>query len=407
MKNAHIVGWGKYVPKRVMTNHELAKTVDTSDQWIREMTGIAARHIANERETCSMMATAAALQALDIAGVAPNQIDLVIVATCTADYKFPSTASLVQDAIGANNAGAFDLQAACAGFVYGMSAGADAIRSGNAKNVLLIGAEKLSSVVNWKDRNTCVLFGDGAGAIVLQSSEQPGGVLSSMLRSDGSGADFLMIPAGGSAKTITNEAVAAGEQYIRMNGREVFKFATRVVDKSVREVIKKSGWTTSQVDLVVPHQANIRIIESAAKALGVSMNKFFVNIEKYGNTSAASIPIALTEAVEKKRLREKDRIVLVGFGAGLAYAATAVEWGAPRKVGRAKHTINRVGYGIAGIRSRLRRASQGIEDRLLGTTDPAVKHPEPKKIEKNGQNGHKTNGHKTEEIAGRKIADRE
>jgi 3-oxoacyl-[acyl-carrier-protein] synthase-3 len=355
MRYAHIVGWGKGVPQRVMTNNDLCALVDTTDEWIRERTGISARHVAGEGETTRTLATEAAMRALEVAGVNPASLDLIIVATATPDHAFPSTASLVQDALGADRAGAYDLSAACSGFVSALSMGADAIRAGSADTVLVIGAETLSRVVNWKDRNTCVLFGDGAGAVVLSSSEQPGGVLSSILRSDGSGGDLLMIPAGGSACPITPDLLESNEHTIHMNGREVYKFATRIMDRTVRDLMHKVGWTSEQIDLFVPHQANIRIIESAAKSLGIPMEKVFTNLEHYGNTSAASIPIAIAEAAEQGRLRPNDKVVMIGFGAGLTWAAAAVTWGQPRLVSRAQRTAQRLRYGVSGVRSRLLR----------------------------------------------------
>jgi 3-oxoacyl-[acyl-carrier-protein] synthase III len=373
MKYAHIVGWGKSVPKRVMTNNDLRAFVDTSDEWIRDRTGIGARRVAGEGETTSTLSIDAAMAALDVAGVSPAQLDLIIVATATPDYAFPSTACIVQDALGADRAGAYDLSAACSGFVYALNTAADAIKAGSANIVLVVGAETLSRVVNWKDRNTCVLFGDGAGAVVLQGSDQPGGVLASILRSDGSGGELLMIRAGGSAQPITAEAIARNEHTIQMNGREVFKFATRVVDRTVREVMNKAGWTPEQVDLFVPHQANMRIIESAVKSLGIPMEKVFTNLEHYGNTSAASIPIAIAEAAEKGRLRPNDRVVMVGFGAGLTWAAAAVTWGQPKLVSRQQRTMQRLRYGVAGIRSRVVRGVRRAEDRLFGTVDPTLK----------------------------------
>ena len=285
-----------------------------------------------------------------MAGVPAAQLDLIIVSTVTPDYMFPSTAALVQDALGADNAGAYDLSAACAGFLYALSQAADSIRAGTIHTALVIGAERLSSIVDWKDRNTCVLFGDGAGAVVLKASTQPGGVLTTLLRADGSGGPALY------------KRQNAAET-LQMNGREVFRFATRVMDKSVREVMRRAGWTNDQVDVVVPHQANIRIIDTAAKALGIPMEKFFVNIDRYGNTSAASIPIALCEAVTAGKLKPDDKLVLVGFGGGLTWAAAAVQWLVPPKpVKRSQRVLSRLGYGAAAIRSRARRVLRRLED---------------------------------------------
>jgi 3-oxoacyl-[acyl-carrier-protein] synthase-3 len=376
MRYAHITGWGKYVPQRVVTNDELAQTVETSDGWIRDRTGIAERRIAGPSETTASMAIAAAIGALDVAGASGSQLDLIIVATTTPEHLFPSTACLVQDALGAARAGAFDLSAACSGFVYGLSLGADAIKAGSANTVLVIGSETLSRIVNWKDRNTCVLFGDGAGAVLLQGSDQPGGILSTLLRADGSGGELLIIPAGGSRQPVTPEAIAQNLHTIQMNGREVFRFASRVMDRATREIIYKAGWTTDQVDLFVPHQANLRIIEMAARSLGVPLDKFYCNIARYGNTSAASIPIALTEAAESGLLRPKDRVVMVGFGAGLTWAAAALEWGEPHPASRSQKTLSRLGYGVASVRSRARRLFRRVEDRLFGTLDPTL-HPSP------------------------------
>ncbi|MDW8293304.1 MAG: beta-ketoacyl-ACP synthase III [Anaerolineae bacterium] len=372
MRYAHIVGWGKALPQRVMTNDDLARIVETSDAWIRERTGIVERRIAGPTETTATLAIAAAKNALEVAGLAGHQVDLIIVATATPEHIFPSTASLVQDALGATHAGAFDLSAACSGFVYALSLGADAIKAGSAENVLVIGAETLSRIVNWSDRSTCVLFGDGAGAVVLQGRDQPGGVMATLLRSDGSGAELLILPAGGSKIPITPEALAQNLHTIKMNGREVYRFASRILDRAVREVLHKAGWSTEQVDLFVPHQANLRIIESAARALNIPMDKVFCNIQHYGNTSAASIPIALAEAAATGRLRPGDRVVMVGFGGGLTWAAAAVQWSEPRAFHRKGRTWRQLGYRLAGLRSRARRLLRHMEDRVFGSLDPTM-----------------------------------
>ncbi len=377
MRYAHIVGCGKYVPSRIMTNDEISKLVDTSDEWIRQHTGIGQRRIAADNESTSTLATQAAIEALDMAGVSPVQIDQIIVATSTPENFFPSSACLVQDALGADHAGAFDLSAACSGFVYALSVGADAIKAGNANNVLVIGAETFSRIIDWTDRNTCILFGDGAGAVVLQGSDQPGGVLSTILRSDGSGGDFLCVSANGNRPKSALEATALmptnDSHFVQMNGREVYKFATRVVDRTLRDLCNKVGWEMQDVDTVVPHQANIRIIESAAKLMGLPMEKFIVNLEKYGNTSAASIPIALTEALEGGRLRHNDKVLTIGFGGGLTWAAAAVQWNGLRATNRTQRVVNRVGYSLTGIRSRARRLIRQAEDRMFGTDAPAAK----------------------------------
>jgi 3-oxoacyl-[acyl-carrier-protein] synthase III len=367
MRYAHIVGWGKYAPEKVLTNDDVAKIVDTSDGWIRKMTGIGQRHIAGPRETLTTMAAAAGLAALDCAGISASELDMIIVASTSPERPFPSTACLVQDALGAEHAGAFDLAAACSGFIYGLSLASDAIRAGSCSCALVIGSEAMSRIVDWKDRNTCVLFGDGAGAVVLKGSDQPGGVLSTLLRSDGSGGDVLYI------NSATGEDVGttapAPHTLLQMNGREVFRFATRVMGRATREVMNKAGWQVDEVDLVIPHQANVRIIEAAAKELAMPQEKLYCNIEHYGNTSAASIPIAICDAVEEGRMHPNDKVVMVGFGAGLTWAAAAVEWGVPVVVPRSNRVISRLRQGVSNVRSRARRAARHVEDRLFGTID--------------------------------------
>jgi 3-oxoacyl-[acyl-carrier-protein] synthase-3 len=326
---AHITGWGMTVPEKILTNDDLAATVDTSDQWIREMTGIQERHIASAEQSSATLAAEAAEKALEVANLRPSELDLIIVSTSSPEHIFPSTACLVQDRLGASNAGAFDLLAACTGFIYALQTGAQMIRSGAVKNVLVIGAETLSRFTNWQDRNTCILFGDGAGAVVLQASETPGGVLSAVLRSDGSGADLLTLPAGGSHLPATHETVENGQHFIQMNGREVFRFATRVMAQATREAVEAAQLTLEDISLIIPHQANQRIIDSAARSLDIPLERFVTNIERYGNTSTASIPIAMCEAIEAGRLNPGDRVVVVGFGAGLTWGAALIEWSGP------------------------------------------------------------------------------
>ncbi len=323
---AHIVGWGKYVPEKVMTNHDIAKIVDTSDEWIQQRTGIRERHIADPKETTSMMAIKAAKDALWIAGLDPSDVDLIIVATATPDYIFPATACLVQDALGASHAGAFDLSIGCSGFVYALAVASSMVCNGVVKNALVIGAETLSRLINWADRNTCVLFGDGAGAFVLRGSDMPGGILSYKLGADGSGGDLLLLPAGGSKHPISQEVIDQGLQFIQMDGQAVFKFATRVMGRAAKEACDLAELDLEQIDLFIPHQANLRIISTASKFLKLPDEKVMVNVQKYGNTSAASIPIAFTEAIEAKRVKPGDHIVLVSFGAGLSWAAATVQF---------------------------------------------------------------------------------
>ncbi len=326
---AHITGWGMAVPERVMTNDDIARLVETSDEWIRERTGIRERRIAGPEETTGSLATDAALKALDVANLHPRDVDLIIVATSSPEHLFPSTASIVQDNIGAVDCGAFDLLAACTGFIYALSMAADAIKSGAINTAVVIGSETLSRLVNWNDRSTCILFGDGAGAFVLQGSEKPGGVLASFLRSDGSGADLLSIPAGGSSYPASSHTLDNEMHYITMNGREVFRFATRVMARATTLAIKKAYLKIEEIDLIIPHQANLRIIDAAARGLKLPMEKFMVNVDRYGNTSTASIPIAAVEAYEQGRVTEGDHVVLVGFGAGLTWGALTMQWTGP------------------------------------------------------------------------------
>ncbi len=367
---AHIVGWGKYVPPNIMTNDELAKKVDTSDAWIRERTGIAERRIAT-KETTASMALYAAQEALEVADVNPKDVDLIIVATSTPEYIFPATASVVQDQLGASNAGGFDLSAACSGFVYGLTVGASMIRSGTYNNVLVIGSETFSKLLNWKDRGTCILFGDGAGAVLLQGSDEYGGVLSTVLGSDGSGGELLDVPAGGSKNPTSIETVMANMHFVRMNGREVYRFATRIMVDATKQALQKANLSVDDLDLLIPHQANVRIIDYAAKTLSLPQSKVFVNLEKYGNTSAASIPLALVEAIESKRVNRGDHLVFVGFGGGLSWGSCAVEWtepNVPRVSTPQRVAQSKLRYQWASVKSMghrvLRRVDSGVSRTL-------------------------------------------
>ena len=289
--HAHVVGWGKYVPRRVLTNDDLSHMVDTSDEWIGTRTGIRERRLVEDGETTAQMAVQAARQALDVAALNPVQLDLIIVATVTPDYPFPATACLVQDALGASHAAAFDLSAGCSGFIYGLSVAAHLLSAGVYRTALVIGAETLSRITDWTDRDTCVLFGDGAGAVVLQAGETEGGVLATVLGADGSGGDLLRVPAGGSQMPASHRTVTEGLHFIQMKGREVFRFAVRAIPAATREVLEEAGLSLADLDLLVPHQANQRIIEAATRALNLSPEEVYSNLERYGNTSAASIPI--------------------------------------------------------------------------------------------------------------------
>jgi 3-oxoacyl-[acyl-carrier-protein] synthase-3 len=364
MPYAHITGWGMAVPEKILTNDDLAQMVDTNDEWIRERTGIRERHIAGKHETTASLAVEAATNALRMAKLPPTKLDLIIVATSSPEHVFPSTASLVQDRLGAEFAGAFDLSAACTGFIYALNMASQTIRSGQYKSALIIGSETLSRLVDWTDRNTCILFGDGAGAFVLQAAEEPGGVLSAVLRSDGSGGDLLSVPAGGSAKPASTQTVLDGQHYIHMNGNEVFRFATRVMATASKEAIDKAGLEIDDINLIVPHQANLRIIQAAARGLKLPMDRFAVNLDKYGNTSTASIPIAVCEAVELGQLRTGDNTVLVGFGAGLTWGSVAVHWTGP--FADAQPVRIRPYRRLARVRSVLRRIWRFIEGLLWG-----------------------------------------
>ena len=323
-----ITGWGMYVPEKILTNADFERMLDTTDEWITSRSGIKERHIAAASETASTMAIQAARQALERAGIEGKDLGLIIVATVCADYPFPSTANLVQHALGAQ-CGAFDLQAACSGFIYGMSTAHQFLANKSIKHALIIGVEVLSRVMDYTDRSTCVLFGDGAGAVVLSASDEPGGMLGYTLGSDGARPELLYIPAGGSKERITEESLRERRNYTKMQGAEVFKFATRIMGTAMEEALTNAGMTASDMDLFIPHQANLRIIEAASKRLELPPEKVFVNIEKYGNTSAAAIPIALCEAIEQGRVFPGAHLGFVVFGAGLTWAAAVVKWTAP------------------------------------------------------------------------------
>ncbi|MFM8877067.1 MAG: beta-ketoacyl-ACP synthase III [Anaerolineae bacterium] len=362
MPYAHITGWGISVPEPVLTNDDLAKMVETNDEWIRERTGIRERHIAREDQFTSTLAVEAAIKALQVANLAPTEIDLIIVTSSSPEYIFPATACLVQDQIGATKAGAFDLLAACSGFIYATNMAAQSIRSGSIKNALVIGSETLSRFVNWKDRSTCILFGDGAGAFVLQASDKPGGVLSAVMHSDGSGADSLTLLGGGARHPATETTVAEGKHYVQMDGKAVFRFATRVMGTATKEALELANMKLEEVDWIIPHQANFRIIETAAKYLKLPLDKFIINVDRYGNTSTASIPIAAVEAFEKGKLKSGNKVVFVGFGAGLTWGALVAEWSGPIP---AKKQVHPEQYRLfARLRSWLLRALRFIEGLL-------------------------------------------
>jgi 3-oxoacyl-[acyl-carrier-protein] synthase-3 len=367
---AHITGWGTALPEKILTNDDISKIVDTNDEWIRERTGIRQRYIADGSETTASLGAQAALNALRVANVSPADVELIIVSTSSPEYVFPSTASIVQNEIGAYNAGAFDLSAACTGFIFALNMASQSIRSGAIVNAIVIGAETLSKITNWEDRNTCILFGDAAGAFVLQASPEPGGVIASVMRSDGSGADLLSLPAGGSAIPATHETIDKNLHFIQMNGREVFRFATKVMARSSQEVISKANWEIEDVSLIIPHQANRRIIESAARGLKLPIEKFAINLHNFGNTSTASIPLAAHEAIEKERLQPGDKVVLVGFGAGLTWGALSIIWTGPFPVDKVIR-FRRYQF-FARLASWLRRVLRKIEGLIWGRKNPSI-----------------------------------
>jgi 3-oxoacyl-[acyl-carrier-protein] synthase-3 len=326
--NSKIIGTGSYLPEKVITNFELEKLVDTNDEWIRTRSGIEKRHIADEKEATSDLAAKAAIEALKAANLKASEIDLIIIGTLTPDKLMPSTASQVQRKINAQNATAFDIAAACSGFVYGITIADQFIKSGFYRNIVIIGAETLSRFINWNDRTTCVLFGDGAGAVVLSgNSDDNRGIIKTILGTNGfKPAEWLDIEAGGSYKpggTYTNNN---SEYFIRMNGREIFKFGSKILVSAILEILKKSHLSITDIDYIIPHQANMRITQHVASILKINEDKFIMNINECANTSAASIPIALDQAVKSGKINTGDRLILVGFGAGLTWGSALIDW---------------------------------------------------------------------------------
>jgi 3-oxoacyl-[acyl-carrier-protein] synthase III len=320
-----ITGVGSYVPNRVLTNEDLSRMVETSDEWITERTGIKERRVADPGQAASDLALPAARQALEAARLDPADVDLVVVATVTPDMFFPSTGSLLASALGADDAAAYDLSAGCTGFMYALAQAYGALAGGLAQNAVVVGTETLSKIINWHDRSTCVLFGDGAGAVVLENVRD-GGFLGFELGSDGEGGKDLSIPAGGSRNPSSAQTVEQELHFLRMNGREVYKFATRVLVSSAEKLLEECGLSVDDVDLYIPHQANKRIIDHAARNLGIPQEKIFVNLQKYGNTSSASIPLCLAEAVKDGRLQKGTRVLMTGMGAGLTWGSAYTVW---------------------------------------------------------------------------------
>ena len=324
-KRAGIIGLGIYLPDKVLTNFDLEKMVDTTDEWIRTRTGVCERRIAEKGESASDLGSRAALAAIQDAHLTPEAIDLIIVATITPDMAFPSTACNIQNRIGAH-CGAFDLAAACSGFPYALAAAEGFIRAGMYKNILVVGAEVLSGFVDWKDRSTCVLFGDGAGATVVSEVTDGHGIRATYLGADGSQGDLLKIPAGGSKQPPSAETVKAGLHFLKMQGSEIFKLAVRRMEEAIAEVLKRGRLTPDEIDCVIPHQANLRILQAVGERVGIPLDKIYVNVERYGNMSSASTVVALYEAVKQGKIKKGSNVVLVAFGGGLTWASCLIKW---------------------------------------------------------------------------------
>jgi 3-oxoacyl-[acyl-carrier-protein] synthase III len=338
---ANITGWGKYVPEKILTNDDLSTMVDTTDEWITERTGIKERHIRAEGETTTSMAIAAAREAMDVAGLTAADLDLIIVANSSPDYLLPAPGNFVQSELGAA-CPAFTICAGCSGFVYALVTAQQFVETGAFRNVLVIGVEIISFALDYTDRSTCILFGDAAAAVILQPSEDGSGVLSFELGSDGSQAQALWVPGGGTVNPLSQSVIDNRQQYIRMNGQEVFKFAVKKLTSSLRNITEQAGMSLNDLDLIIPHQANLRIIEAAANLIKIPMDKFFVNLHKYGNTSAASIPLALVEAIQEGRVKSGDTVGMVAFGSGLSWAGAVVKMGILEPKVQAEPTLSEV-----------------------------------------------------------------
>ena len=344
-RSVRITGWGMYAPERILTNADLERVVDTSDEWIVARTGIRERRVAAAHETTATLSAIAGKRAIAVAGLEPDDIDIILVATLTPDYWMPSTGALVKEAIGNTRAAAMDVMAACSGFVYAYSVADAYLRSGAFKNALVIGAETLTRFLDYSDRGTCILFGDGAGAVVLSASDQDGGGMQGLeMTTDPDGAYMIWLPSGGSRSPVSGGTLARGEHYVRMEGKETYRFATKTMATTALKAIERAGWKPEEIDLFIPHQANVRIIESVAKGLNLSMDKMFVNLDRYGNTSAASVGIALAEAVDTGRVKIGDKIVLVAFGAGLTSGGIALEWTADPLCGARAASVDPVAH---------------------------------------------------------------
>ncbi|CAN5716967.1 ketoacyl-ACP synthase III [soil metagenome] len=372
-RSVRVSGWGMYAPERILTNKDLERVVDTSDEWIVSRTGIRERRIAAAHETTATLAAIAGKRAIAVAGLQPDDIDLILVATLTPDYWMPSTGALVKEAIGNTRAAAMDVMAACSGFVYAYSSADAYLRAGTFRHALVIGAETLSRFLDFSDRGTCILFGDGAGAVVLSASEEEGGGMRGLeMTTDPDGAYMIWLPSGGARSPVSGQTLARGEHFVRMEGRETYRYATKTMATTALKAIERAGWQPDEIDLFIPHQANLRIIESVAKGLNLPMDKMFVNLDRYGNTSAASVGIALAEAVDSGRIKIGDKVVLVAFGAGLTSGGIALEWTADPANGARAESVEPVASvrepqdwgSVDPIPDRLRRVLEGGEPRV-------------------------------------------
>jgi len=393
VRRAHVTGWGRYAPAQVLTNADLERMVDTSDEWIRTRTGIRERRVAAAHETTASMGAVAGLRAIRTAGIEPDEIDLILLATLTPDYWMPSTAALVKEAIGNSKAAAFDVMAACSGFVYAFSTALAYITAGLAKHVLVIGAELLTRFLDYTDRSTCILFGDGAGAVVVSASEEPGGALGIEMTTEPQGAYMIWLPAGGAKAPPSAQTIARGEHYVRMEGNATYRFATKTMATTALESIRRSGLEPGDIDLFIPHQANVRIVEAVAKGLGLPMDKMYVNLDRYGNTSAASVPIALAEAVNEGRVKVGDNVTIVAFGAGFTSGAVTLNWTADPARGplgdaavrpedvRVRlpvdwDSVDPIPDALAELMNRPGSVEVPLDDVVPGEPEPAG-HPEP------------------------------